>query len=153
MKIRTPSQRAYYPASRNEPDRLLCWIPDDELARMVNLGQIAPEVLEDYPDGLEVEVSRAAFDEFGIELGVSPEAIEAAYNHLREQGSLPDSGRVDGASLESVAPEPLRGGPEGLMYPKGPLEKASLPPWGSGKLPEPEMTDGEDPRTVMLGLK
>jgi len=145
MQISTPSKRAYYPASENERDQLLCWIPEEELQRMVRFGQITPDVLEDYPDGLEFEVTQAAFDEFEIDLGVSPEAIQEAYAYHRERGEIPESGSVDGAALESAAQESLRGGPE--MLTKG------GPALGFGKFPEPEMTEGEDPRTVMLGLK
>ena len=146
MKISTPSKRAYYPASENEPDHLLCWIPEEELQRMAQFGQITPDILEDYPDGLEIEVSQAAFDEFEIDLGVSPAAIKEAYAYHREQGDIPKSGSVDGAALESAAQEPMRGGEEAIAK-GGPLLR-----WG-GKFPEPEMTEGEDPRTVMLGLK
>jgi hypothetical protein len=149
MKISTPSKRAYYPASENERDQLLCWIPEEELQRMVRFGQITPDVLEDYPDGLEFEVTQAAFDEFEIDLGVSPEAIQEAYAYHRERGEIPETGAVDGAALESAAldsaaQESLRGGPE--MLTKG-------GPAIGFKFPEPEMTEGEDPRTVMLGLK
>jgi len=144
MKISTPKKRAYYAASENEQDEVLCWIPEEELARMARFGQIAPDVLEDYPDGLEIEVSQEAFDEFEIDLGIRPEAIKQAYAYYRKRGELPESGVVDGATLESRAQEPQRGGLEGLA--KGVLRAGD-------KFPEPEMTEGEDPRTVMLGLK
>jgi len=144
MKISTPKKRAYYPASEYEQDELLCWIPEEELARMARFGQITPDVLEDYPDGLEVEVSREAFDEFEIDLGISPEAIKQAYAYYRERGELPESAVVDGATLEGAVQGPQRGEPEGLA--KGVLSAGD-------KFPEPEMTEGEDPRTVMLGLK
>ena len=147
MKISTPSKRAYYPASENEQDRLLCWIPEEELQRMARFGQIAPDVLDDYPDGLEFEVSQAAFDEFGIDLGVSPDAIKATYAYYRERGDIRAPGTVDGATLESAVQEPLRGGPEGFV--KG---MPGLVLSAGEKFPEPEMTEGEDPRTVMLGL-
>ena len=146
MKISTPSKRAYYPASKYEHDQLLCWIPEEELQRMVRFGQIAPDVLDDYPDGLEVEVSQAAFDELEIDFGVSPEAIRQAYAYHRGRKALPESGVVDGATLERVAQEPLRGAPEGFVKGVGVLSAGE-------KFPEPEMTDGEDPRTVMLGLE
>ena len=146
MKISTPSKRAYYPASTYEQDQLLCWIPEEELQRMVRFGQIAPDVLDDYPDGLEVEVSQAAFDEFEIDLGISPEAIQQAYAYHRARKALPESGVVDGATLERVAQEPQRGAPEGFV-------KGGLVLSAGEKFPEPEMTDGEDPRTVMLGLE
>jgi hypothetical protein len=157
MQIKTPTQRAYYPASRNEPDYLLCWIPVEELERMVQEGHISPDVPEDYPDGLEVEVSGAGFDEFGIDFGVNPQAIREAYAHLLAQDQLPESGMVHGASLEREAQlleEAPVGAPKGIL--SGPTTRGGEPSESFGarpKLPEPHMTDGEDPRTVMLDLK
>lgn len=148
MKIRTPSTRAYYPASRSEKDRLLCWIPPDELAHMVQDGHIAQDVLDDYPDGLEFEVSKSAFNEFQIDLGISAEALSETYAELLAQGVLPESGRVDGASLERVAHERERSGPEALTKGVPKDVEGSI----RRKLPEPEMTDGEDPMTVMLSI-
>lgn len=148
MKIRTPSTRAYYPASRSEKDRLLCWAPQGELARMVQDGHIAQDVLDDYPDGLEFEVSKSAFNEFQIDLGISPEALSETYAELLAQGLLPDSGRVDGASLERVAQERERSGLGAFTRGVPEDVEDSI----RQKLPEPEMTDGEDPMTVMLSL-
>ncbi len=148
MKIRTPSTRAYYPASANEKDRLLCWIPPAGLERMVQDGRIVPNVFDDYPYGLELEVSRSAFNELHVDLGVSPEALREAYAELLEQGLLPESGRVDGASLERVAQEMERSGPGAPKRGETGSVKRSI----GRKLPEPKMTDGEDPMTAMLKL-
>lgn len=132
MKIRLPASRAIYPASRNEPDRLLCWIPRHELEQLAIEGRVKPEVLEYYPSGLEVRVSRPGFDEFGLDLGVDPKVLYEAYRALRQAGALPSSGFVAGAHLEQAARR-------GLLR-----EVLSLP--------EPEWTDGEDARTVMTKL-
>ena len=70
MKIRTPAKRAYYPASPNEKTRLVCWMSRKAMQQMVREGQIPATHLEDYPDGLEVEVTEAAFEDFGISLNV-----------------------------------------------------------------------------------
>jgi hypothetical protein len=146
MPIQMPRARAYYLASENEPDYLLCWIPADELARLAGEGRLAPETLEDYPEGLELEVSSAAFEELGLDLGLSPEEIKGAYAGLRQAGALPQSGMVDGARLEAEA--------RGLAAVPGDFEALGAPlPFSSGTpLPEPEMTDGEDARTVMQRL-
>jgi hypothetical protein len=107
---------------------------------------VAPEVLEDYPGGLELEVSPAAFEEVGLDLGPSPAAIKGAYAGLREAGALPPSGMVDGATLESEA-QGLAALPDHFAAPRVPL------PFAPGEtLPEPEMTEGEDARTVMQRL-
>ncbi len=140
-EIRTPRQRAYYPASQNEPDRLLCWIPPDVFEPMIEAEQLDPAVKEDYPDGLEVEVSSLAFDEFGLDLAVSPATLQRAYKQLRKQGMLPDSGMVDGPGLERLA----------WKQENSVLESFSVRASDS-PLPEPEMTEGVDPLTAMRGL-
>ena len=91
MKISIPEARAYYPASKNEPDYLLCWIPAGELAQLANEGRIARDILDDYPGGLEIEVTDSAFEALGLDLGISAEAIRRAYAHL------PEPEVVDGA--------------------------------------------------------
>ena len=149
MRIRTPSTRAYYPVSRNEIDRLLCWIPPAELECMVQDRRIVSNALDDYPYGLELEVTRPALNELHVDLGISPEVLTHAYAELLEQGLLPESGRVDGASLERVARGPKQGGRKSSKKGSAESVKRSI---GQG-LPEPRMTDGEDPMTVMLKLQ
>ena len=150
--ISIPSKRTYYPASPTEQSRVLLWIPRPELEGMVEEDLIPEEVLEEYPDGAEVEVTPAGFDELGIDLGVSPEVISATYEQLLEAGHVPESGLVDGATLERVAREivdtdddagPPRITPEAL-------ERVS--PLPDQVLPEPEMTDGEEAETFLRDL-
>ena len=143
MKIRMPTSRACYPASRNEPDRLLCWIPREELEQLAAEGRVQADVLEYYPSGLEVRLSREGFAELGLDLGVDPKELHRAYLALRQAGALPKSGVVAGADLEQAARS--TGGAADA------LEVASardmiLP------LPEPGWTDGDDPRTAMQRL-
>jgi hypothetical protein len=137
MKIRMPKNRACYPASRNEPDRLLCWIPREELEELAAQGRVAADVVEYHPSGLEVRLSRPGFEEFGLDLGVEPETLYEAYQALRHAGALPKSGFVAVAHLAQVA-RSAHGAAPGLHE-----ALAS---------PEPEWTDGEDPRTVMERL-
>jgi hypothetical protein len=132
MKIRMPSSRACYPASRNEPHRLLCWIPRRELEQLAAEGRVDADILEYYPSGLEVRVSQPGFDAFGLDLGVDPTKLYEAYQTLRQAGALPKSGFVAGAHLEQAA---RRGSLHEILT-----------------LPEPEWTDGEDARTVMERL-
>jgi hypothetical protein len=150
MQIKTPKRRAYYPASRNERDRLLCWIPAEELERMVQDGRVVEDILEDYPDGLEIEVSEEAFEEFGIDIDVSPEAIRHAFADLTIQKRLPQSGIVDGASLERIAQQAQGSAMESFtLRPPAQVHRFSV----EQELPEPEMTDGEDPMTVLTNLQ
>ncbi len=132
MKIRMPASRAVYPASRNEPGRLLCWIPRHEVEQLVAEGRVKADVLEYYPSGLEVRVSRAGFDELGLDLGIDPKMLYEGYQALRKARALPESGFVAGAHLEQVV---RRGSLRDVLT-----------------LPEPEWTDGEDARAVMAKL-
>jgi hypothetical protein len=152
MKISLPEKRAYYPASKNEPDYLLCWIPATELAQLAAEGRLAQDIADDYPGGLEIEVTASAFEDVELDLGASPETIRQAYAQLFERKrrgephALPESGRVDGAWLEDVAKTaegPLASfavGPADLVFSIG------VPP------PEPKMSDGQDALTVMQNL-
>ena len=145
MKIKTPKERAYYLASKNEKDRLLCWIPAEEYERTVQEGYIPQHILDDYPDGLEIEVSGPGFDEFQLNVGVSPEAIRGAYADLLKRGLLAKSGAVAGARLEGIAREAEQSGARGIT---DWLAKATAE-LISQELPEPAMTDGEDAMIVM----
>ncbi len=140
MKISIPETRAYYPASKNEPDYLLCWIPARELAQLANEGRIARDILDDYPGGLEIEVTDAAFEAVELDLGTSPEAIRRAYAELTEPGL------VDGAWLEERAIAAEKGA---LDFGIGPDLESLV----SGEaVPKPKMSDGQDARSVMQSL-
>ena len=136
MKIKTPTNRAYYPASPNEKTRLVCWISRDAMQRMVQEGQIPAQHLEDYPDGLEVEVTEMAFEEFGISLNVTPTELKRAYVKLLVDKALPPSGMVDGMALEAMA------------------MGSFMPSFSVGRtFPEPEMTDGDDPMETLRRIQ
>ena len=150
--ISVPRKRAYYPASPDEQDRLLLWIPKDELEGMVEEDLMPESILEDFPDGLEVEVTPEAINELGLDLGLSPEAVRAVYAHLSERGQVPQSGVVDGAALEQAARAMVESDEEAPppMFTPEFLERASR--IGERELPEPEMTDGEEATTFLRRL-
>jgi hypothetical protein len=143
MKISVPNERAYYPASPNEPDRLLCWIPPGDLAELVRQGRVQDDILDYYPSGLEVEVTQESLDQFKLDLGASAEELQEAYRGLRRQHALPKSGMVVAASLEEIVQSPAK--VRGFL-------KSPVVPGAVEKLPEPEMTDGADARSVMQQL-
>lgn len=147
-QISTPKKRAYYSVKGKAWDSLLLWIPAEEIQSMVQGGLIAPYVVDDYPDGFEIDVSTSAFKEFDIRLRVSPEAIRAAYEHYREREQLPDSGIMDGATLEGAA----RGMAETDPTVSGQFDPSTVLDPNTRKLPEPEMTDGEDAMTFLSKL-
>jgi hypothetical protein len=147
-KISIPKERAYYLASENEKHRLLCWIPVEEYDHLIQEGRIPQYVRDDYPDGLELDVSGPGFDEFQVDLGVSPEALKEAYARLRTRARLPQSGTVAGATLELIAGGIEQRGNAGIrdLQPRG-VDEPITP-----ELPEPAMTEGEDAMLVMRGL-
>lgn len=146
-KISIPKQRSYFLASPNERDRLLCWIPPEEYEQMVQGGQIPQRVVDDYPLGLELEVSREDFDEFQLDLGVSPEAIKLALLQALERGEVQPDETVLGTDLESKAREAEQGSAKGITD-----LLAEATPEPQKKLAEPEMTEGEDAMSVLSGL-
>jgi hypothetical protein len=144
MKIRMPRVRAYYPASQNEPEWLFCWIPPEELEQLATAGSVRSGVLEDHPSGLEVEVSQRGFREFDLDLGAEPAALQRAYETLRKMEALPESGIVAADQLEGL----VRSADAGA----GDLEAEAVNLASGEGLPEPEWTDGDDPRTAMRQL-
>ncbi len=106
MTISIPLARAYYPA-RTGLTRILCWLPEDELEKMIIRGDAPGDIIEDFPSGLEIEVSVEALDEYEIKLGFPPESICKAYSYFMDRGSIDKSGLVDGASLERILEQAL----------------------------------------------
>ena len=144
MKIRVPRTRAYYTASMNEPEWLFCWIPPDDLQQLAAAGKVRPGILEEHPSGLEVEVSQRGFDEFDLNIGMEPGALYKAYATLRTMEALPESGILAADQLEGLVTSAAAGAAD--------LESGALTIADGEGLPEPEWTDGDDPRTAMQQL-
>jgi hypothetical protein len=120
---------------------------------MVAEGVLPQTILEDFPDGLEVEVTSEGLGEFGLDLGIDPEAVRAVYRHLAEAGKVPESGVVDGAALEQVALEVMEGEEEAPPRTFGPESLDRISGIEERQLPEPEMTDGEEPTSFLRELR
>lgn len=101
FKLRLPKDRCYHPASPNEPEWLMCWIPPKNLAELIGGRRVRPDILDHYPQGLEVEVSEEGFARLGLNLEVHPDLLVRTYLDLRLAGLVHDSGVVQGTSLES----------------------------------------------------
>lgn len=139
MTISIPTARAYYPA-RADATRILCWLPIDELKRMISRGDAPDDIIEDFPSGLEIEVSADALDEYEIKLGFSPELICGVYSYFMNQGLIDKSGLVDGASLERI----LKQVTDSRMGSNLEKNLELLLPVRT-ILPKPGMSDGTDP--------
>ena len=137
--ISIPLARAYYPA-RTGITRILCWLPEDELQKMIIRGDAPDDINEDFPSGLEIEVSVEALDEYEIKLGLPPEQICRAYSYFVDRGSVDKSGLVDGASLEGLLKQALLAGGGNNLEEN--LEHVFS---AADILPKPGMSDGSDP--------
>lgn len=139
MTISIPIARAYYPA-RTGSTRILCWLPKDELERMISRGDAVDDIIEDFPSGLEIEVSVESLGEYEIKLGFSPELICRACLYFMDRGSVDKSGLVDGAILERILKQALK------IRTGNNLEKNLEQVFSREKiLPKPGMSDGTDP--------
>ena len=149
MQIKIPTERAYYPASPDEPDHLLCWIPAEELAGLHARGLLKKETLEDNPDGLEIEVTAAAFAEAGLDLAIEPAGLLAAYKYMRDMEILPASGMLNASSLEQTAYAMKKSSYESSPFRMGPqtLGLDQIP-----EIREPRMSAGSDPDEVFRKL-
>ncbi len=144
MKIQIPTERTYYQASPGEPDRLFCWIPRKELEEMVKDEKAGREILENYPSGLEIEVSKETLEEDGIDLGINPEHVREVYALLREQGSLDKSGYIQASVLEDYASD--------IVKARCKAKTDNAAKGVAAPLPKPRMSDGEDPSAVFNRL-
>ena len=140
MTISIPIARAYYPA-RTGSTRILCWLPKDELERMINRGDAVDDIIEDFPSGLEIEVSVEALVEYEIKLGFSPELICRTYLYFRDRGSVDKSGLVDGATLERILKQAL-----GIRAGSNLEENLEQAFSRETILPKPGMSEGSDPK-------
>jgi hypothetical protein len=148
QRISLPQTRAYYAASRHEPERLLYWIPPTEMTRLVNAGLLAPSVRDDYPDGLEIEVSEEAFRTHGLCVGVLPEDLRTCYLAYYHAGALPEDGMVLADDLEAAAQASVDAIVSSAEHASG-LESVGR---GLRRLTRPLMSAGDDPLSVMREL-
>lgn len=153
MPVQLPKERAYYPASRAEAAALLCWVPKEELKKMVRQKRAPRGVLKDYPNGLEVEVSEEGLQEAGVDLRIDPEKIRKTYARLKKEGELPKSGSVQAAQLERVAKAVDR--PATTARPRTTARRTA----GARRavatrevLREPKMSKGDDPKLMFRRL-
>jgi len=140
MPIRLPLRRCYYAASPAEKDIVLCWIPPEELEILSSTGTIHQSVTEDFPLGLEIEVSQAAFEQVGLDVGVPADRIRGEYIALSDGKLLAASGIVDGLALEQNA----RASVSRTYRLDGPTDAPPI----AGCAPEPPMSEGDSPVTV-----
>lgn len=111
MAIKSPKEAVYYYEVSNGDFRLVYFIPPEELERLAQDGQINAAVLEDYPDGVDLNCSKLDYEEFhglyGYQPDSDPEALQRAFfamlSGTRDWESFRGTGFIPAAELESLA--------------------------------------------------
>ncbi len=111
MTIKSPKEAVYYYEASNGEFRLVYFIPPEELERLAQDGRIDAAALEDYPDGVDLNVTKPDFDEFQDLYGYRPEndpeelrrAFFAMLSATRGWRSFRGSGFIPAADLEPLA--------------------------------------------------
>ncbi len=71
--VRSPKESVYYYECSYGNFRLTFFIPFDELKRLCDLGKIRRQVLEDFPDGVDLRVGETDYADFKKSYGYRPE--------------------------------------------------------------------------------
>lgn len=137
MAIRSPKEPVYYYEASHGEFRLVYFIPPEKLERLVQDGRIEAEVLEDYPDGVDLNCTKLDFEEFHKLYGYQPDndaeglrrAFFAMFSATSNWKSFRGSGFIPAADLEALV-EPVEDSlqEEGLLPEEmGPAMSFSLP--------------------------
>lgn len=73
MPIKSPKERVYYYECSYGKFRLTYFIPYGELEKLFKNGKIKKQVLEDFPDGVDLRVGEADYMDFKESYGYRPE--------------------------------------------------------------------------------
>jgi len=110
MKLSVPVKRAYYFEITARSVRLIYFVPRKELSALIRQRVVRREALQDFPYGLEVEVSdseiRLIHEEYGFVPPLPPRLVWIAFRGfwLHSNKAHPArSGVLDAQSLEAYA--------------------------------------------------
>ncbi len=107
--IKVPEERAYFYELSNLQNKLICWIPLNELKQLVKNKNVNKSILVDYPAGLDVEVYKKSFEEFkknyNLVFAATADALwEAFYNLIKNnKESISKTGYLNAKQLENDA--------------------------------------------------
>ena len=73
MPVKSPKERVYYYECSYGKFRLTYFIPYDELEKLSKEGKIEKQVLEDFPDGVDLRVGETDYMDFKKSYGYRPE--------------------------------------------------------------------------------
>ncbi len=109
MAVRVPKETAYYYEISPRGTRIVLCLPRPELDRLVAAGEARHEIVTDYPDGLDFEVSQYELDYFrkmyGLRLDLDPGALQAAFAVFRGAATtaVPGTGFIRSEFLEDLS--------------------------------------------------
>jgi hypothetical protein len=109
MPIKTPKERAFYYEITNLRERLIYWIPREDLEQMSKDGRVSGEILKDYPFGLDLEVYQDLFDEFekkyGLKIPIDVDSILQTFQAVKNKfgRKFPRTGLINAEELENLA--------------------------------------------------
>ena len=108
MTVATPNKPVYYYECSNGKFRLFYCLPAAELKRLRRANQISPQVVKDYPDGVDLGCTEVDFVEFDTAYGYRPKtnpdvlrrAFFAIYSSTHNWRKFRGSGFIPAADLE-----------------------------------------------------
>lgn len=108
MSVKVPEERVYYYECSAGRFRLVSFLPRVELGRLAAAGRIDQKVLEDFPDGVDIDCTAADFDEFEKSYRYRPEhgadelraAFLAIFSSTRDWTGFRGSGFLPASSIE-----------------------------------------------------
>lgn len=112
MPIKVPIERAYYFEITPLGERIYYCIPKEYLEKMVQRKEVKENILKDYPDGLDIEVSSEKFEEFkklyNLDLDVDPNSLLETFHSLllKMEESFPKSGYINKNYLDKYLKDP-----------------------------------------------
>ena len=133
MKISIPKEPTYYYEITGKGKRLLYWIPGDVLKSMVAQGRADKSILMDFPDGVDVKVTKDDFADFerkyALKLNVDPEAVWNAFIALsfKDEAKYRGVGYIPRSLLEPIADEV-----QGELEKRGLAEQVAIPDTADG---------------------
>jgi hypothetical protein len=112
MTISLPEEIVYYYQSPEKKDRLLCWIPRNELERLVKESKnlINKQILDDFPHGLDIEVNDVDLkyyeEKYNLKLGINLTDVREAFDFVQKQtkeSGIESSNFVNFSMLNEIA--------------------------------------------------
>ena len=111
MKLSLPGEHVIYYECSYGNFRLTYHIPPGQLQLLITQNKISPKVLEDYPDGVDLNCTQSNFTEFqkgyGYRPPIAPDSIQRAFFALlsstRDWKNFRGSGIIPAKDIERIA--------------------------------------------------